>query len=118
MTAPEEDADRWVAAVAVDVLAKRRKLKIDTDVGEIVLLWHEGRACALANICIHRERELVNGTIFNGRIVCPGHQWAFDLETGYCKEREETQPVHPTRIEDDMVLINLSASNIPDAQDR
>lgn len=99
------DADSWVEAVSVEELQKKRKLTIDSTDGGILLLWHDDRPHALANICIHKDRELVKGTLLNDRIVCPGHQWAFDLETGYCRERERTQPVFETRIEDGIVHV-------------
>lgn len=103
--------EHWVAAVDEDDLRRRRKLKVETETGEIALFWHEDCPRALANICIHRERELVNGTLFDGRVVCPGHQWAFDLESGYCHERERTQPVHATHIVNGVVEVNLVANN-------
>ena len=104
---PNDPTESWVAAAPVDQLSKRRKLKVETAGGDLVLFWHAGCPHALANICVHKDRELVNGTVFDGRVVCPGHQWAFDLTTGYCRERERTQPVHDTRIDDGVVYVNL-----------
>lgn len=105
MSADDED---WVPTVPVEDLRRRRKLKVETDQGELALFWHDDCPHALANICVHRDRELVNGTLFDGRVVCPGHQWAFDLESGYCRERERTQPVFPTRVTDGVVEVNLA----------
>ena len=99
------EADAWIETTSVAELQKRRKLVIDSPDGGILLLWHNERPHALANICIHKDRELVKGTLLNDRIVCPGHQWAFDLETGYCLERERTQPVFETRVEDGVVYV-------------
>ena len=103
-----DEAPAWLATVSVDELTKRRKLKVATDLGELVLIWHDGRPHAMANICVHQDRELVRGSILGGRIVCPGHQWAFDLDTGFCRERERTQPVHETRIEDGIVYVRAT----------
>lgn len=103
--------DTWVAGAPLDQLMRRRKLKVETDAGEIVLFWHDDCPHALANICVHKKRELVNGTIFGGRVVCPGHQWAFDLDTGYCRERERTQPVYDTRIDNGVVQVKLRVWN-------
>ena len=50
------------------------------------------------------QRELVKGTILGDRIVCPGHQWAFNLETGYEAKKCEYQPVFDTRVEDGRIL--------------
>ena len=107
---PEHSVDdgMWVEAVAVEELQKKRKLTIDSPEGGILVLWHNERPHALANICVHKDRELLKGNILDDRIVCPGHQWAFDLETGYCREREQTQQIFETRVADGVVHVRLS----------
>lgn len=98
----------WVEAGPVDRLAKERKRVVRVGDVDVLVLWHEGAPHALANLCVHKERELARGTIFSGRIVCPGHQWAFDLDTGWCREKEEHQPVYRVKVEDDLVWIDAS----------
>lgn len=99
--------------VVVDVcstteLAAAGKLVREVHGVEVLLVWSEGAPAALNNVCIHRERRLSEGTIFNGRAVCPGHQWSFDLATGYCKERDRYQPSYSARVVDgDRVVIHL-----------
>lgn len=41
-----------------------------------------GKPLALDNVCPHRGGPLAEGTIERGKIVCPWHQWEFDLSTG------------------------------------
>jgi len=41
-----------------------------------------GTAMALNNICPHRGGPLAEGTIEGDKVVCPWHQWEFDLATG------------------------------------
>lgn len=109
MPAPMSTSDPdWVEVAAVKDLRRRRTLVVDRPDGDIVVGWHEDGPFAMANICIHRERELANGMIFQGRLVCPGHQWAFDLETGYCAERERSQPVFATKVVDDVVYVDVA----------
>lgn len=96
---------RAVAALA-DVEAAG-KLVVDVDGTPLLLVWHEGRLTAMANLCIHRERELSSGFLLKGRIVCPGHQWSFSLEDGFCKERDRTQPVYETRVVDGTVEVAI-----------
>ena len=96
----------WVEVSTVKELSRRRKLKVETEDGGLVVLWHDGCPYALANICVHQDRELSNGTLLGRRVVCPGHQWAFDVETGYCKERDRYQPVHAARVEGDVVYVD------------
>ena len=59
---------------------------------QVLVLWHGNSVYAFQNICIHQERELVKGVILNNRLICAGHQWAFELGTGWCREPSERSP--------------------------
>ena len=37
---------------------------------------------AVDDTCIHQERSLSKGTLLDGQVICPGHQWKFDPRTG------------------------------------
>jgi nitrite reductase (NADH) small subunit len=41
-----------------------------------------GRIAVLDGVCPHQQGPLGQGIVENGRIVCPLHAWAFDLQTG------------------------------------
>jgi nitrite reductase (NADH) small subunit len=41
-----------------------------------------GAISAMDNVCPHRGGPLAEGTIEAGKVVCPWHQWEFDLATG------------------------------------
>lgn len=103
----------WVEVATVKELQRRRTMVVAGPDGDIAVGWHADRPWAMANICVHRQRELARGMIFQGRLVCPGHQWAFDLDTGYCAERERSQPVYPTRVADDIVHVDVSGPVSP-----
>ena len=96
----------WVEVGKLDELKRRRKQVVDVGDTPVVVLWHDDGVYAFRNICIHQERELVKGVILNNRLVCAGHQWAFELGTGWCRERERTQPVYETKVEDDIVYVS------------
>lgn len=102
----DELEETWIDAAGVDELRKAQKVVVDGPDGPIVVFWFEDRAVALADTCIHKKRELHLGVILNGCIVCPGHQWSFNLDTGYCKVRDRYQPSYPVRIDGDRVLVN------------
>lgn len=42
----------------------------------------EGAICVLNGVCPHEEGPLGEGSIENGRVVCPWHGYAFDPRTG------------------------------------
>lgn len=49
---------------------------------EIVLFNVEGRYHAVKNSCPHRGVSLDHAGVESGVLICPGHGWQFDLETG------------------------------------
>jgi nitrite reductase (NADH) small subunit len=105
---PELDAVSAPPFRAVAALADLQvggKLVVEVEGIPVLLVWHEDRVTAMANLCIHRERELSSGFLLKGRIVCPGHQWSFALEDGYCKERDRTQPTYEARVRGDVVEV-------------
>lgn len=61
---------------------------------------------AIDNICPHRGGSLGEGKLKDQCIVCPLHQWTFDLETGKNIRTPEVKlKTYPTRIEKDNVWI-------------
>lgn len=101
-----------VVACDAEHLAASGKLVIDHEGREVVLFWNNGEPGAMDNACIHRERALAQGVLLNGRVVCPGHQWAFDLQTGWCRERERTQPTYVVAVRDGSVLLSSEPRSI------
>lgn len=97
----------WVDVTAVQDLERTRKQSVTANGVEVALIWHDGAPHAFLLHCIHKQRELVDGVVLNGRLVCAGHQWAFELGTGWCKERERCQPTFPVRVEDGRVLVDV-----------
>lgn len=92
--------------------ATRVVKKVVAEIGghQVLVLADDGQFFALDNICVHRERELVKGVIFNGKIVRPGHQWAFALDSGWEAVKQVCQPTHPTRVVQDTVQVRISAA--------
>lgn len=42
----------------------------------------QGKPVAVDNVCPHRGGPLAEGSIEHGKVICPWHQWEFDLATG------------------------------------
>jgi nitrite reductase (NADH) small subunit len=98
----------WQPVAALADLQQTGKLVVKVNDVPILLLWHEGAPVAMNDTCIHKGRSLSEGVLLNGRLVCAGHQWAFDLTTGLCRVRERYQPMPPVRIAGDQVEIDAS----------
>ncbi len=90
-----------------DLTKARNKLVVDVNGTDVLVLAHGDGLYALANICIHRDRELSKGVVLNGKLVCPGHQWAFALDTGYEAVKDECQPTFPIREVGDRLEVGI-----------
>lgn len=107
--APADVVD-WLPVGSVADVRKKKKVVIEAEDRQILVLAHDDRFYAFDNICIHRERELSKGVVLNGKLVCPGHQWAFALETGWEAVKETCQPTHAVRIDGDELFVSLHAN--------
>jgi len=45
-----------------------------------------GTIAVLDGVCPHEEGPLGEGTIEGGRVVCPWHSYAFDVQTGVAEQ--------------------------------
>ena len=105
----------WVDVGAVAEVTKRRKFVVEHEGTPIVVLAHRGKFYALDNICIHKQRELVKGVILGDRIICPGHQWAYQLGTGWEATMNRCQPTYDVRVNGDRVEVDVSNRRVLDA---
>lgn len=102
-TAPPQ---HWVAVATTKEVTRRRKLRVEVDGVAIALFCTGERVHAFADLCVHQDRSLAKGTVLHGRVICPGHQWRFDLETGYEEDQDLCQPTYVVAIFDDTVYID------------
>jgi nitrite reductase (NADH) small subunit len=70
----------------------------------------DGKPLALDNVCPHRGGPLSEGTIEGNKVVCPWHQWEFDLATGSTGEGSDTKAItYALRQDGDTVLVEVDA---------
>jgi nitrite reductase (NADH) small subunit len=67
---------------------------------EICVANDGGSYAAIDNVCPHRGGPLAEGTLENGRVLCPWHAWAFSVKDG--------AEVFPVEIQGDQVLIAIN----------
>lgn len=106
-TITDRDGTVWVPAATVKEMRRSKKKLVELEGHKIALFWDTDTPYAFQNTCIHKKRHLSRGTLLSGRVVCPGHQWAFDLETGYERSQDACQPTYPVRVEGDHIYVVL-----------
>ena len=83
---------QWHEVATVADLKVRKKKAVVVDGTPVALFYINGKVYALNDICIHEQRNLSKGAILFGKVVCPGHQWKFDPETGEPDDQDGCQP--------------------------
>jgi nitrite reductase (NADH) small subunit len=79
---------------------------VEIDDRPVVVRNVEGTLHAIENICPHRGGPVGEGDVQGNVIVCPWHDWAFDLSTGQnTMNPAATLTMFPCRIEDGWVVV-------------
>jgi nitrite reductase/ring-hydroxylating ferredoxin subunit len=102
----EPNPVEWVLVAELSELARRKKKQVIVGATPIALFLVGDRVFALHDVCVHKQRSLSKGTVLHGRVVCPGHQWAFDPATGEAEDQSECQPTYDVRVEDGKVYVD------------
>lgn len=97
----------WIKATEVAALQRTKRLQVTLENVDLALFYVDGSVYALRDVCIHKGSRLSKGRVFQGKVVCPGHQWAFDLRTGWVDQWARCQPVFPVMVENGVVYVKL-----------
>ncbi len=100
------DEEQWVEVATVKELVRHKKKYVEAGGEQIALFYTGEQVYALYDVCMHKQRSLSKGVIMGGQVICPGHQWMFDVETGWVDEEERCQPTYAVRVEDGAVYVN------------
>jgi nitrite reductase (NADH) small subunit len=101
----------WVHVAEMKDLVRRRKKQVVVDGRAVALFLVGDEVFALDDVCGHKQRPLSKGTVLDGQVICPGHQWKFDPRTGQAEDQALCQPVFAVQVtEDGHVLIDLAAA--------
>jgi nitrite reductase (NADH) small subunit/3-phenylpropionate/trans-cinnamate dioxygenase ferredoxin subunit len=76
---------RWVAVARVDEVPRGRGKTVRAGEHELALYNHDGEFFAIDDSCPHQGASLGEGTLHEGRVICPWHSWIFELRTGECR---------------------------------
>jgi glutamate synthase domain-containing protein 2 len=74
---------------------------------DIALCNYEGSFYALDNRCPHRGGQLSDGRLQGSDLICPLHNWDFDVRTGISRYNSlDKVPTYPVAIQEGKVFLN------------
>lgn len=81
---------RWVEVAKVDDLPLGEGKTVNAAGLVLAVFNDDGEFIAIDDTCPHQGASLGEGTLHQGRVICPWHSWMFDLRTGECPGVPET----------------------------
>lgn len=101
----------WHEVATVRDLEARKRMAVTVGETTIALFSIKGVVYALADTCVHEQRQLSKGAVLFGKVICPGHQWKFDPATGEAEGQDRCQPAYPVRV-DENGAISVSLNRV------
>jgi nitrite reductase/ring-hydroxylating ferredoxin subunit len=99
---------RFVKAVNEEDLPIGKSIIIVARDEEIALFNYKGKYFAIANKCLHKGSPLGEGRIEENIIICPNHEWRYDLNTGICMQNPMMKTkVYPVKVARGAVWVGL-----------
>mmetsp|Transcript_8392 Transcript_8392/g.10367 ORF Transcript_8392/g.10367 Transcript_8392/m.10367 type:complete len:121 (+) Transcript_8392:1-363(+) len=108
------DGDGLIFACKVSCIPKKAAKRVKINKQRLAIFNYKGSIYAMDDQCSHQRIPLSHGDIeeINGSpcVVCPGHFFKFDLQTGKCEKHPKySQRTYPTQIIDDDVYVQVPA---------
>ena len=72
---------------AVDDIPQMMPRKVDVDGRSVLVCRDAGEIYAVDEICPHKNKSMAYGVVHAGKLICPHHQYEFELATGSCRRR-------------------------------
>ena len=100
----------WVEVLKSDQLGESKGTTVFVNERDIALYRYQGEFFALDNRCVHRDGQLGDGHMDGANVICPLHQWDYDVRTGVSRYNpREKVAVYPARQVNGSVEIDADA---------
>ena len=107
----DPDADGFTAVLCATELSEGQGRTVAVGSEAIAVFNLSGRFFAIDDACTHEDAPLGEGEIRGDHVVCPYHDWIFNIKTGACLS-EPDRPVgcFSTKVENGFVWIGERTS--------
>ena len=99
---------KYAKVMKVEDLKTGKSVIISVGNNEIALFNYKGKYYAVTNKCPHKGSPLGEGRIEEGVLICPGHEWRFDLNNGNCMQNPYMKIFsYPVRVKKEHIYLGL-----------
>ena len=107
---------KYIKVLKCDDLEIGKSAIIEVGEKEIALFNYKGDYYAIDNICPHRGAPLGEGRIEEGILICPNHEWRFELKSGWCPQNPElSTEVYPIKVHEGKIYVRLEKLKVEGA---
>jgi len=98
---------QYVTVARVDDIAPGAGKEVQVNGRRVAVFNVEGQFFACQDDCPHVGFSLAEGEIEDGKVVCFGHGWGFDLKNGECDRMPVNIQTFPVEVVGDEVRVKV-----------
>ena len=107
---------KYIKVLKCDDLEIGKSAIIEVGDKELALFNYKGDYYAIDNVCPHRGAPLGEGRIEEGILICPNHEWRFELKSGWCPQNPElSTEVYPIKVHEGKIYVRLEKAKVEGA---
>jgi nitrite reductase/ring-hydroxylating ferredoxin subunit len=108
----------YVYAIDAEKVLPGRATRVQVENKHLVICNQDGEFFAADESCPHKGASLAGGKVEHGCVMCPLHQWPWDLETGLTDRNRPHYHLlrYPCKEEDGKIYVDLSRPIPPKIQ--
>lgn len=105
----------FVKVAKLSDIPQGRGLMVEVRGKEIALFRVDGQIHAIKNLCPHQGGPLADGMLEGREVLCPWHEWRFDVTTGQGTSmlNSRVRP-YPVKIDGEEVSIDITPGVVGD----
>jgi nitrite reductase/ring-hydroxylating ferredoxin subunit len=98
----------FIEAVNESDLTPGKRIPVEIANRELLLLNIDGKIYAISSVCTHEQQKLVDGLLFDTKLVCSHHFSEFDVRTGkvLSSPAELDLEIFETKIENGKIYVS------------